>query len=515
MNIRNYINRTLDGIKTSVVVICCILFWSCSFDEPWDDLSTTTVNDDKAYIAVELTAGSSPLLMASTTNNVSPENTVNNVHFYFYDQNGIFVSQGSVTATVAGWVDGDGTIVELYNSNPLVMLKGLTGRGYPLYVVTVVNLPESSTFEHTTKLEDMLSKMSDASNSGIGTDNAFVMTSSTYIPTGDAPYSAVPYQFYTVLTEDDFISTTENLTTANSIDIPVERLAAKVTVTLDLDEADNKTTINGTIDGTSEEYTVYKVNDEPEQYVQLLGWKINAVARDSYMFKNLKDEWATTPPWTGWNDPGNTRCYWAKSYYYGADDYAYPLENITNTPTEEDISTEWLSPYVKYVSLDDDYDGDLIEFGADGYCPENTNSVGDDGIIEDQKSTALTCVLIKARGWVKNSDDEYVPLVSVMGNDEGLMYYSLPIRHVNYQGGTTIEEGEYGVVRNHHYTVKITGVNHLGTGIGEDTGIVIVPEYEQTLSMTGLSALWSSREETINQGDEFIDVTIPDTTPDN
>lgn len=57
------------------------------------------------------------------------------------------------------------------------------------------------------------------------------------------------------------------------------------------------------------------------------------------------------------------------------------------------------------------------------------------------------------------------------GYNGGLMYYNIPIEHLNEtaatttNGVTTIPEAKYGVVRNHHYEVTINKLENIGKGI--------------------------------------------------
>lgn len=68
------------------------------------------------------------------------------------------------------------------------------------------------------------------------------------------------------------------------------------------------------------------------------------------------------------------------------------------------------------------------------------------------------------------------------GFNGGLMYYNIPIEHLNNAENTTsgddktiIPEAKYGVVRNHHYVVTITDFEKLGRGI-YDPEEIIVPD---------------------------------------
>lgn len=53
-----------------------------------------------------------------------------------------------------------------------------------------------------------------------------------------------------------------------------------------------------------------------------------------------------------------------------------------------------------------------------------------------------------------------------IGYKDGSMYYPLPIEHLNQNADKTkIIEGQYGVVRNHVYTISVTKIKTLGEGV--------------------------------------------------
>ena len=59
------------------------------------------------------------------------------------------------------------------------------------------------------------------------------------------------------------------------------------------------------------------------------------------------------------------------------------------------------------------------------------------------------------------------------------MYYAIPIEHLlkRASSGTDIVEGNYGVVRNHWYTVTVDKILRLGTGVFQpgEGGELIIP----------------------------------------
>lgn len=112
-------------------------------------------------------------------------------------------------------------------------------------------------------------------------------------------------------------------------------------------------------------------------------------------------------------------------------------------------------------------------------------NVGDGKVkvaLKEDKSSGL---------WTPSSEsDGYVPVKDVttfnsyledcsegaIGYNGGLMYYNIPIEHLNNSDvdNGNIPEAKYGVVRNHHYYVTINKLENIGKGIF-DPDEVIVP----------------------------------------
>ena len=280
-------------------------------------------------------------------------------------------------------------------------------------------------------------------------------------------------------------------------------------------------------------------------YVELLGWKLNATAKRSYMVKNIDATWTNDELGFTWNRPINYRSHWGQSFNYGFSGYP---ENAAGVPAN--------SEYLNYVDLENG----LTALGTPAYCAENTNS---STVVSANFPSAVTSILLKARVydasgnalnlvryngmlfkqdsfleyvlsvlkarnqhtvWYENGKDdqgntkytqigkEYVklenmgdgevkvvfvnenetPLYAEDGSDcsdqiitalnddlaaasagataydGGLMYYNIPIEHLNNAGvaeNETIPEAKYGVVRNHHYVVTIDKLEKIGKGI--------------------------------------------------
>ncbi|MCD8291673.1 MAG: fimbria major subunit [Prevotella sp.] len=492
--------RLLKFMAVARYVLTCVILLSlcaCSFDEPLDDTCGNVIDSDVAYLVVNITDDAGKPLLVAASNNT--ENAVGDAHFYFYDEDGKFIVRGEIDPSSDDWYDGsDNTELE---SGTLVVLKGLTGVSYPKYLVTVLNQPTD--FQYSTDLKDMQLLMSGGENSGIGSTGSFVMTTSTYSG------ASTNYDFVTQIKETDFFEgTASDLSNINpKVNIYVERLAAKVTVDVDseLKNSNDNITIKND-DGTTR--TLYSIGND--RYVEFLGWKINAVARQSYMFKNIDPNWDDNNPWTDWNDADNYRCYWGKSFNYGLTDSDYPESNIKegndkgNTPTDEASYETWLNDYLEYVNLKDN----LISIPGSGYCPENTNTVGEGGVIQDAESTAITSVLIKALAC-----DAKGNALDLSGYTNGLMYYNIPIKHVNQpeSDDDTFLEGEYGVVRNYHYTITINSLSGLGTPITDEDEVIVPTDTDYNLTFNISSLPWKLHDEYVDYSKQldgdYIDIT--------
>lgn len=64
------------------------------------------------------------------------------------------------------------------------------------------------------------------------------------------------------------------------------------------------------------------------------------------------------------------------------------------------------------------------------------------------------------------------------GYKGGQMYYNIPIEHHYEATGKALEEGEYGVVRNHFYQLTVNSIKRLGHGVYDPTKDIIPDEEE-------------------------------------
>ncbi len=531
-------------------LFACASLCACSNDESGviPDDTPKVFTGDEAYINVRLAdAGSLTRAQEGEFEYGTNEQSVKNAFFYFYDADGVFVAQGDVwTGGNASTTNPAGNIE--FTGNNVVVLKELGRKNYPKYMVAVLNKPTGFLYGNT--LGEMQTVLADGNAEGIYypstannvTTDYFTMSTTSYTEAGRSAY------FVTEVKEENFLPEpmTDINAIANTVTVYVERLAAKVTLNVSeqlVKDANGRYPIKATVAGEDNSAGNDDVASE-ELYVELLGWKLNATAKRSYMVKNIDATWANGDLGFTWNRPTDYRSHWGKSFNYGLSGYP---DNAAGVPAN--------SEYLNYVDLENG----LTALGAPAYCAENTNT---SAVVTADFPSAVTSILLKAKVcdasgnaldlvryngvlfrhdsfleyvlsvlkarnqhtvWYENGKDaqgntaytqigkEYVklentgdgevkavftneleiPLYAEDGsscseeiidalNDDlaaasagavayngGLMYYNIPIEHLNNDAAEngTVPEAKYGVVRNHHYVVTIDKLEKIGKGI--------------------------------------------------
>lgn len=448
------------------------------------------------------------------------ENKVNHVHFFFFDDLGQAFNVPVPTATTAD----EGTAVlnnivqegSAYNYIKATGMTETTQTGsvekildavivfkvqnsiYPSSVIAVLNWDYSGEGLNKQALMDKLIEettaiTTDDSNKGFIMSNS-VYKSSDWQNTLDA----------TEISSANFAATPADATTdAKAVKIYVERLAVKVTATVDEDADDY---LNVGTDASP--IHVFKVADAPDVddntgtdiYARLLTWDINTTAETSNLVKHLDAAWNETNPYSGWNDYSKFRSYFAvpatqQSYNsqftwsdipneFGVADYC--LENTSTThPTNILVKAQlgtvsnstftpqtiyqWYSVY--YTSLDDlkaavkDAVDEQITLDVDNISitPLYDNTNPDAYLAYQVKIGVATGDYLKPGSTTDKLTSEEIaaifngiPTAKVWTN--GATYYFTKIQHYD-------NPQINAVIRNHAYRVSIEGVKGLGTPV--------------------------------------------------
>ena len=436
-------------------LLVCTALCACSNDEsgiiPNDTPNVFT--GDKAYIKVRLAdAGTLIRAQEGDFEYGTNEQSIKNASFYFYDANGVFVTQGDV------WTDGSASTTTPagnieFASNNIVVLKGLDKKSYPRYMVTVLNKPTG--FVHGKTLDEMQTVLADNNAEGIYypattdnvTTNYFTMSTTSYTETNREKH------FVTEVNEGNISlePMTDASAIANTVTVYVERLAAKVTLKVSDNlpkDANGRYPIKVTVAGENNSAGSGDIASE-DLYVELLGWKLNATAKKSFMVKNIDAAWMDNDLGFTWNRPTDRRSHWGKSFNYGFSGYP---ENAAGVPAN--------SEYLNYVDLENG----LTALENPAYCAENTNT---NTIVTANFPTGVTSILLKAK--VCDANGNALDLVRYNGllfKQDSFLEYVLNVLQTRNQLDVWYANGtdEEGNARYTQIGKEYVKLEHVGDG---------------------------------------------------
>lgn len=436
-------------------LLVCTALCACSNDEsgiiPNDTPNVFT--GDKAYIKVRLAdAGTLTRAQEGDFEYGTNEQSIKNASFYFYDADGVFVTQGDV------WTDGSASTTTPagnieFASNNIVVLKGLDKKSYPRYMVTVLNKPTG--FVHGKTLDEMQTVLADNNAEGIYypattnnvTTNYFTMSTTSYTETNREKH------FVTEVNEGNISlePMTDASAIANTVTVYVERLAAKVTLKVSDNlpkDANGRYPIKITVAGENNSAGSGDIASE-DLYVELLGWKLNATAKKSFMVKNIDAAWMDNDLGFTWNRPTDRRSHWGKSFNYGFSGYP---ENAAGVPAN--------SEYLNYVDLENG----LTALENPAYCAENTNT---NTIVTANFPMGVTSILLKAK--VCDANGNALDLVRYNGllfKQDSFLEYVLNVLQTRNQLDVWYANGtdEEGNARYTQIGKEYVKLEHVGDG---------------------------------------------------
>lgn len=534
----------------------CILVAGCSNDDVAVENSQSNIvqEDGQAYMNVRVTMGNglgSRAEEGEYEQGETEEQTIHNIYFVFYDDNGNWVANG-IPAESTNVNEGTDNIDAI--ADAVVALSLSEGSPYPTQVVAYVNIPNAETLFGGKDLGDVNTNSGSTGESKDGTgaratvltgegatvastENGFMMTNSTYLNEDNEEQIATP------VSRDNFFDTKEAAKEANPVDIYVERLAAKVSISNNATPQDI-TTVGG-----------YKLHFNAE------GFALSGTNTQEYYLKHIQTAWSA---WTwGWNEPDDYRCFWAEDPNYSAENAATGLEHVSYDAAASMASPQYcmentmvgtvagefntttyllLVGYYSVVDENDDpvvltangNDGNLymyngtaylstelverlldeiqqkdptllayiantgtdaadhpyVQAGADAY--ELVTTGGDEvTTVKLQLKNGeyyTTTNLSEADAYTQISDyDKFntdlagAVAGTIDGYKGGKAYFAMPIEHFGGQEGDAT--GTYGIVRNHSYQLTITLVSGLGEGVFQPEKPIIPSDEQKTYYM--------------------------------
>lgn len=357
-------------LKLSVAALMVGGMMSCSSDEP---APVNPAEGQNAYLTVNIQTVGEIGSRATTDGGYQDavengtdkavENKVNNAYFYFFDANGVYA--GTANIWNGGTAEGNTSNSVEYIGQNTIVLENVTNNNYPDYVLTVLNKPAD--FVAPVAGETMASVVTKLANY-VNTDGSFVITTSAFYGASTIDHNPA-FPWATKIDKQKFQLKPET-SKAQPIDIYVERLAAKVELAAKPELSSFEETVFGF--------------ENPEQttgaatklYVKVNGVGLNGVvANNSYLFKQLDAAWQTAAPFNGWENAGDHRSFYGKSYKYSDAAYAANAVNPAGLT------------FTNYAAL-------TKQVGDANYCNEYTNKASNlvkDGQVYGDRVTSL-CV---------------------------------------------------------------------------------------------------------------------------
>lgn len=431
--------RLLD---IGIVSLACVALAACSDDPISDAGRTPWKGGTTAYLRVSINSASDATrgedggrtdgVITHNDGRTCNESKITNARFFFYDELGEYVTEGVITDSIAGTKPADQDNIEKQTSE-VVALDGVTY--CPAYVVTMLNVPTD--FNAPATLNDFYNlKISDVTSGttpeawadrNSGDERVFPMMTSTYI-------NGENYPFVTRIDPNSFKESSEDLVSTDPVDIYVERLQAKLTVSNDIASDDavamslSNSAVSSEVEGSDDTiyFNVYpldssikinvpngsyatKVDDTLQLYAGIIGYNITATTPNSYMLKQIDQNWTQASLGFDWTSSLCYRTFWGKSYNYGDASAVYPDHYTTDMNAE--LTYQPFTSGNRRVTFNY-FDNDVYNINTDGeltynpaeYAFENTNS---SAILSKHYPSAMTAALIKAKLFVKQDDTFY------------------------------------------------------------------------------------------------------------
>lgn len=323
---------------------CALLALSACSDDK--DSGNAPDYESSAYIRVNILGNNSTggraedddedtLTTDDFQNGSEEENEIKSAILAFYDANGNFMS--SVTVTKANEVSGD----QQPDKQPGFIYPGPTSTDFNIEVIKTVEArvslrdgkipsfmmvfanPVNKADDISWSLEELKSATITQARVGSGSESSpyyYVMNNSVYFDKHNILQRAVP------VSRANFYQTTEEANKAAEVNVYLERVAAKVTLTQQEDLTGHS--------GKLEE------NGKTLKFV-ITGWGVNALAKNSYVTKRFGDrafENISLP--FLWNDPTRFRSYWAMTPHYSTGNYPFVSDQV---PTPDNQANNGLT----------------------------------------------------------------------------------------------------------------------------------------------------------------------------
>lgn len=514
--------------KYLFIALAALGFAACAEKDEMGKQPIQNGEKEQSYVAVTFTADGVTRADQEGNFEVgtTAERAVKSAYVFFFYENGDAFTVTGKTSHPGGvnYVDVIDQINKTTNNSEgdamenvsdikdtVLVLENYKGE-YPSQVVAVINwTPDSTKPADYYSLSQLKKEISTLGNDTDG----YVMSNSVYLNANNEIVDAV------ALTENNIVKVKEEAYKYPVV-IHVERIAAKVDYPAD--KNDDLFDIDRTIVDTVESDNGTPA--ETKVYAKIVGFELYNDYEESRLIKMINTDWGLTSVELGfnWNNVAAYRSYWATSldtafpentFAWGSDNtpvgkFDYVGENTRAWDEKNDVRTKVI---VKAKLVDEDENPvEVVSWwgkeyvGVDHlkivvantlvntyYTLDETNStlekkiyVGltpDDIECEQRKpgeKNAYEVLFVisqnsKGKKWFKYENNDYKEIsldalnAELKANvqpalvyNDGMTYYYTNIKHLGEVAGCT---AEYGVVRNHIYSVNISGITGYGTPV--------------------------------------------------
>lgn len=478
---------------------------------------------------------------------LADENAVKSIHFYFFDNEGnayaVDNAQSNyvVANTDVEWTK-NGEAVNVAAISDAVLVIKQSKQAPPAKMVVVLNAPAFSV-TNLAGLHEQINYLTTTADS----KNYFVMSNSVYFDGSaivdatsimsenifaannftDVDGNEIPVGSVIPNTQ---VKVDNEVIKVKPVEVYVERVAAKVRVSSGDGVSIDKIPV---MKNATEQATFGTI----PVYAKVLGWQVTNNTAQAPLLKNIDASWTDATLGFAWNAPSNFRSYWAattdepKHDFTFADvkghnvAYDYYFENTAIAKADNGVdegveggnTTANQASQLLIAAQLVDGSGDPLQI-AKWYGVQYT--------IEDLKTAMVATVSSKI--YVKKGD-AYVTITKddvefYQVDDEttdnryevrvrpktGYTYYNSSVVEANAEAKALLEgidpaqmwtngwtyyyttikhfgaedtTGEYGIVRNHVYDIKIDGITGFGTPVYEENEIITPEKPEEDVAL--------------------------------
>lgn len=473
------------GLFLSALLMSAV--WAgCSQDEVLNDVQQERkVVQEESYVSINIVAPKDASSRAVTDGGfkagLAEENAVNDLVLVFFDANGNYYDAKS---PAFNWseVDEESTTNIASSSSVVVVFEGKQVK--PASFIALLNTGKAASSFANKSLSQVTGEITDYYSTSEST-NYFVMSNSVFVDGNGNVQVAAPIA-------DNQICASEDVAKDNPVTAYVERVAVKL-----------QAAAQATVTATGKEVTMgdgSKVTLTPT----ITGMKFVHTNPTSWLLKDITG-FDATAPFNGWNDSGNFRSYWAKSYGANTTGYSYNIysynDAIANGPSAlTEYANENTSATPTKLLVTATIGTTVGGAGVDTYKYKGyyyTLQMLKDEVGKALKDRGLKYSLNGAEG---NDWATYLTVTNPEGETDGVEHYQGvigidPAITVDETTETAISQLEkplwwkggrcyfyvpvehlaskVGIVRNHWYLLDVTSVSGLGTPVADENEPII------------------------------------------